>query len=139
MKGIKTENIMVWALKLVAALIMLQTLYFKFTASPESVYIFSKLGLEPWGRIGIGVAELIASILLLIPLTTIWGAFLALGLMSGAIFVHFTKLNIEVQNDNGLLFVYACIVWVCVAILLLLNKTQIKTLIKKLYQSKTYA
>jgi uncharacterized membrane protein YphA (DoxX/SURF4 family) len=132
MTSTKTQNIIAWGLKIIAAIIMLQTLYFKFTASPESVYIFSSLGLEPWGRIGIGIAELIASILLLIPATTIWGAFLALGLMSGAIFAHFTKLSIVVQNDGGLLFVYACIVWICAAILLLLNKIQIKTLIQKI-------
>jgi uncharacterized membrane protein YphA (DoxX/SURF4 family) len=126
------QNLITWGLKLIAAIIMLQTLYFKFTAAPESVYIFSTLGLEPWGRIGIGIAELIASILLLIPATTIWGAFLAVGLMSGAIFAHLTKLSIEVQNDGGILFVYACIVWLCSIVLLWFNKNQIKYLTQKI-------
>ena len=91
-------------LRLVAAIIMLQTLYFKFTAAPESVYIFSQLGMEPWGRIGVGVQELIASVLLLIPATVVFGAILGFGLMAGALFFHFTTLGIAVQGDGGKLF-----------------------------------
>src|SRR5690349_14923247 len=108
-----------WLLRLVAAIILLQTLFFKFTASPESVYIFTKVGMEPWGRIGSGVAELIAAILILIPRTTWLGALLAIGIMSGAIFFHLTTLGIEVQGDGGLLFLYALIVFICCAILLI--------------------
>ncbi|MFN0188460.1 MAG: DoxX family protein [Bacteroidia bacterium] len=106
----------------VASFIMLQTLYFKFSASPESVYIFSTLGMEPLGRIGTGVGELIASALLLIPRTTWLGALGAIGLMSGAIFFHFTKLGIEVMNDGGQLFIYACLVLLCAGYLLIRNK-----------------
>ncbi|MBX9734299.1 MAG: DoxX family protein, partial [Chitinophagaceae bacterium] len=81
-----TKNkIFPWLLRIIAAVIMLQTLYFKFTAAEESVYIFSTLGIEPWGRIGTGVAELIASVLLLIPATTVFGAILAMGIMGGAL------------------------------------------------------
>lgn len=69
-----------------------------------SVYIFSKLGIEPVGRIGSGIAELIASLLLLIPSTTVYGAILALGVISGAIIAHLTKLGIVVLGDGGLLF-----------------------------------
>ena len=108
-----------WLLRLVAAIILLQTLFFKFTASPESVYIFTKVGMEPWGRIGSGVAELIAAVLILIPRTTWLGALLAIGIMSGAIFFHLTTLGIEVQGDGGLLFLYALIVFICCAILLI--------------------
>jgi uncharacterized membrane protein YphA (DoxX/SURF4 family) len=104
---------------------MLQTLFFKFTASPESVYIFSAVGMEPWGRIVTGVMELIASILILIPRTTGWGALLATGLMSGAIFFHFTKLGIEVQGDGGLLFIYASLVLVSSLILVVVYRHQI--------------
>ena len=93
-------NILKWALKIIAAIILLQTLYFKFTGAPESVYIFTTLGIEPWGRIGSGVAELIASILLFIPRTTWLGAGLALGTMLGAIGSHLVKLGIEVQGDG---------------------------------------
>jgi uncharacterized membrane protein YphA (DoxX/SURF4 family) len=105
----------------IAAFLMLQTLFFKFTASPESVYIFSTLGMEPLGRIGTGVGELIASALLLIPRTTWLGALGAIGLMSGAIFFHFTKLGIEVMNDGGQLFMYACLVLLCAGYLLIRN------------------
>ena len=108
--------------KSIAAFLMLQTLFFKFTASPESVYIFSTLGMEPLGRIGTGVGELIASALLLIPRTTWLGALGAIGLMSSAIFFHFTKLGIEVMNDGGQLFIYACLVLLCAGYLLIRNK-----------------
>lgn len=109
----KTTTIVSWSLRIIAALIMLQTLYFKFTGAPESVYIFTTLGMEPWGRIGIGIGELIASILLLIPATAWMGGAGAIGLMSGAAFFHLTKLGIEVMGDGGQLFYYALIVLVC--------------------------
>ena len=121
-----------WVLRLIAAIILLQTLYFKFSASEESVHIFSTLGIEPWGRIGSGIAELIAAILILIPRTTAFGALLTTGVMSGAIFSHlFTPLGIEVKGDGGLLFFYAILVFVSSAILLWIYKNQILNLIPK--------
>lgn len=115
----KSKNLLYWGLRLIAAVILLQTLFFKFTAAPESVYIFSKTGMEPWGRIGTGIAELVASILLLIPRTTAFGGVLGVGLMSGALFVHLTVLGIEVQEDSGLLFLYAMVVFVsCLALVI---------------------
>jgi len=127
----KQKNIGIWLVKLIAAVILLQTLFFKFSAAPVSVYIFSELGLEPWGRIGIGVLELIASILLLIPRTTQYGAILGLGLMSGAIFSHLTKLGIEVQNDSGKLFMLAIIVFSLCIILIATERKKLLALIKK--------
>lgn len=121
----KAKNIISWVLRLVAAFIMLQTLYFKFTAQPESIYIFSQVGMEPWGRIGTGVAELIASVLLLIPATIAIGALLAIGVMMGAIIVHLLFLGIEVQGDHGQLFAYAVIVLVSSAILLVMHRDQL--------------
>lgn len=112
----------IWILRLLAAVILLQTLYFKFSAAPESIYIFSKLGMEPWGRIGTGVLELIAGILLLIPATTVYGALLAIGLMAGAIFFHITKLGISVQGDGGQLFIYALIVFVSSIVLVIIYR-----------------
>ena len=103
---------LLWIARLVAAVIMLQTLYFKFSGAEESVYIFSQLGIEPWGRIGSGVAELVASLLILIPRTTGYGALIGLGVMSGAVFSHLFVLGIEVQNDSGLLFMYAILVFI---------------------------
>lgn len=125
-------NIGLWALRIVAAIIMLQTLYFKFTAADESVYIFSKIGMEPWGRIGTGVLELVASALILFPATTVFGALLAMGLMSGAIFFHLTKLGIVVKNDGGQLFVYSLIVFVSGAILAFVYRAQLTGYFKKL-------
>jgi hypothetical protein len=113
------------ALRLVAAFIMLQTLYFKFTAQPESVYIFSQIGIEPWGRIGTGVAELMASVLLLIPRTIVLGAMLAIGIMFGAIASHLLFLGIQVNGDGGQLFAYALIVFVSALILLFLHFDQV--------------
>lgn len=117
------STIAVWILKLLAAVIMLQTLYFKFTGAPESIYIFSILGMEPWGRIGIGVMELIASVLILVPKTTVIGAALGAGLMSGALFFHITKLGLVVQDDGGQLFIYALIVFLsCISLMIIYRK-----------------
>jgi uncharacterized membrane protein YphA (DoxX/SURF4 family) len=116
------RSILTWALKIVAAAIMLKTLYFKFTGHEESVYIFSTLGMEPWGRIGTGIGELIASILLFIPRGTIYGALMGMGLMGGAMFFHVTKLGIDVKGDGGGLFISAAIVWIACAILTYIYK-----------------
>ena len=97
--------------RIAIALILLQTLYFKFTGAAESRYIFETVGMEPWGRIGSGIVELIAAILLFIPGLAWSGALLALGVISGAIFFHLTRLGIVVQGDGGLLFILACIVF----------------------------
>ena len=114
-----------WILRLGAAAILLQTLFFKFTAAPESVYIFTKVGAEPWGRLGSGVVELIAAILLLTPRFTWLGSLLALGVMAGAIVSHLTILGIEVQGDRGLLFGLAVTVFVACAINLFIHRAQL--------------
>jgi uncharacterized membrane protein YphA (DoxX/SURF4 family) len=106
----KSKNLLLWACRIIAALIMLQTLYFKFTAAPESVYIFSQVGMEPEGRIATAIAELLASVLILIPRTSLIGASLALFIMIGAIATHVAIIGIEVMNDGGQLFIYALIV-----------------------------
>jgi len=121
-------------LKVVVAIILLQTLYFKFTGAEESVYIFTKLGMEPAGRIGSGIVELIAAITILIPSLTWLGALLALGTISGALFFHFTKLGIVVMDDGGTLFVLACIVFVSSAILLWKNRNNIPIIGEKARQ-----
>jgi len=120
-----SETIVSWICRLVAAVILLQTLFFKFSAAPESVYIFTKVGLEPWGRIGSGVFELIAAILLFVPGLTWLGAGLALGVIGGAIMSHLTVLGIEVQGDHGLLFGLAITVAACSTILLLIHRRAI--------------
>lgn len=117
-----------WVCRIVAAVILLQTLYFKFTGAPESVYIFTKVGLEPWGRYASGVAELFAAILLLVPRTTSIGALLAVGVMMGAIGSHLTKLGIVVQADGGLLFALALTVFVCAIVTAILHRRQIPLL-----------
>ena len=117
------RNIVYVVLRIVAAVILLQTLYFKFTAQPESVELFTKLGVEPWGRIGTGVIELITGILLLIPATVFIGALLGVGLMSGAILSHLTVIGIQSQGDGGQLFMLAIIVLViCITITILYKK-----------------
>jgi uncharacterized membrane protein YphA (DoxX/SURF4 family) len=130
----KPLHIFFWILRLVAAIILLQTLFFKFTASEESVYIFSTIGMEPWGRIGTGTMELIAAVMLLIPRTTAIGALLAIGLMSGALFFHFTKLGIEVKGDGGQLFAYAVIVFISSVMLIFIHRKQLRELAGKFYQ-----
>jgi len=111
------QKISYWALRIIPAIIFLQTLFFKFTAAPETIYIFEKLGAEPIGRIASGVMELIAALLLLNPKTTWLGATLGIGVIGGAILSHLTILGIEVQGDGGTLFGMAILVFVCCAIL----------------------
>ncbi len=113
------------ALRIIVAVILIQTLRFKFTAHPDSVYIFETVGLEPIGRIGIGIAELIAGILLLIPRTAWLGAALTLGIIGGAIMMHLTTLGIEVKGDGGVLFGTAVVTFVLSAIVLWLYKKSI--------------
>jgi len=116
-----------WLLRGTAAVILLQTLFFKFSGAKESVYIFSTLGLEPWGRIGSGVVELIAAVLLLLPGTLIFGAALSLAVISGAIVSHLTKLGIALPavGDHGELFGLAVVVFVCSAALLVLHRDKL--------------
>lgn len=114
-----------WCARLIVAVILLQTLFFKFTGAPESVAIFTAVGQEPWGRYGSGVVELVASVLLFVPGLVAVGAGLALGVMSGAIFFHLTVLGIAVQDDGGLLFALACVVWVGAALVLWLHRTSL--------------
>ena len=125
----KTQLI-TWVLRITASVILLQTLYFKFTGAPESIYIFSTLGIEPYGRIGSGIAELIVVVLLLIPKTTWLGALGGCGVMTGAILSHLFVLGIEVKNDSGLLFSLAVITLLCCLILLYLNKNIIMNLLR---------
>ena len=121
-----------FVLRIIIAIILFQTLRFKFTAHPDSIYIFETVGLEPIGRIGIGVLELIAGILLLIP-KTIWaGALLTLGLIGGAILMHLTLLGIEVNNDGGALFITAVITFILSVIVLYLYRKEIPIIGKKL-------
>jgi putative oxidoreductase len=125
MKSWNVSVLASWALQLVVAVILLQTLFFKFTGAAESVYIFSTLGVEPWGRIGSGIVELIAAILLLVPATVTVGAVLALVVIVGAIFSHLTVLGIEVQGDGGLLFLLALTVFIGSAAILVLRRNEI--------------
>ena len=123
----KGLSITSWILQLVAAVILFQTLFFKFTGAKESIYIFSTVGMEPWGRIGSGVVELIASILLVIPATVTVGAIIALVTISGAIFFHLTKLGIALPavNDRGELFTLAVVVFVVSLAILFIRRADI--------------
>ena len=112
-------------LRIIVAVILIQTLRFKFSAHPDSVYIFQQVGLEPVGRIGIGILELIAGILILIPKTIWLGASLTIGVISGAIFMHLTKLGIEVNNDGGVLFITAIVTFLISGVVLYLYKKDI--------------
>jgi len=108
----KSHRILSWCLQLLVAAILFQTLFFKFTGAEESKFIFSTLGLEPFGRYASGIAELVAAVMLLIPRTVIYGAMLALAVIAAALASHLTKLGIQVRGDGGLLFGLACVVFV---------------------------
>ena len=124
------RTIGIWILRLVPAVILLQTLYFKFTAQPESVQLFTRIGMEPYGRIGTGVLELVAAILILIPRYTGYGAILGLVLMTGALYFHLTKIGIFFGGD-ALLFIYAVITFVCCALLIFIYKTRLESQLKR--------
>ena len=113
-----------WILRLIPVIILLQTLYFKFTGAPEAVFIFTQMGVEPWGRYVLGVLELITGILLLTP-WFVSGALLGILLMLGALFAHLTTLGIEVQGDGGLLFGMALVVLITCGILLYTRRKNI--------------
>ncbi len=115
-------------LRIVVAVILIQTLRFKFLGHPDSIYIFETVGLEPFGRIGIGVIELVAGILLIIRKTVWIGALLSLGVIGGAIFMHLTNLGIEIQDDGGLLFGTAVITFILAGIILFVYKKEIPLL-----------
>ena len=131
-----------WACRLIAAVILLQTLFFKFTAAPESVYIFTKLGqflnhylpslsvdrVQVYARLGSGIMELFAAILLLVPRSVWAGAVLAMAATGGAIFSHLTFLGLVVMNDGGLLFALALIVFGTSAIAIFMHRSQIPVL-----------
>lgn len=110
---------------IIASLILIQTLYFKFTAHPDSVYIFMRMGVEPYGRIGLGIFELIAAILLLYPKTSYFGGILGIGIMFGAIVSHLFILGINVNNDGGILFTLATTVFVCSLVVVILKKDKL--------------
>src|SRR5258705_2655521 len=124
----KALRIVDWLLRIIIAVILLQTLFFKFTGAKESVYIFTTLGIEPWGRIGSGVAELIAAILLLTPRTVTFGAALSLAVIAVAIFGHLTKLGVTLPavGDRGELFALAVVVFGCSVALLIMHRRELR-------------
>ena len=122
-------TILSWGLQVLCAAILFQTLFFKFTAAEESVYIFRTLGMEPWGRIGSGVAELVACVLLLVPRTVPVGALLSLGVIGGALVSHLTRLGIVVKDDGGLLFALALIVFASCLTVLIIRRRQLMALV----------
>ncbi|MBK8427937.1 MAG: DoxX family protein [Lewinellaceae bacterium] len=132
----KNQSIISWVLRIIAAVILAQTLFFKFSGAEESKYIFSTLGLEPAGRIGSGIAELVAVVLLLMTRTAALGGALGLGVISGAIMAHLTQLGIEIQGDGGLLFYLAIAVFVCCAGVVWLHREQLNTLVQRIFKKQ---
>tara|TARA_B110001454_G_scaffold28073_1_gene27421 strand:+ start:7682 stop:8095 length:414 start_codon:yes stop_codon:yes gene_type:complete len=119
-------------LRVVAAIILLQTLYFKFTGAPESIFIFTKMGIEPWGRWFSGIIELVAAALLVLPGTQMLGALISLGVMSGAIMSHLLVLGLVIEDDGGLLFGLACTVFIFSLLVLVVKRDQLKILVNRL-------
>jgi uncharacterized membrane protein YphA (DoxX/SURF4 family) len=132
----RTQRIVSWVLQIAVAVILFQTLFFKFTGAEESRYIFTQVGAEPWGRIGSGIFELIAVILLLIPSTVTLGAILAFCAASGAVLSHLTRLGIVVKDDGGLLFALAVTIFVSSAIILILRRAEIPVLGKTWFRRR---
>ncbi|OYW78180.1 MAG: hypothetical protein B7Z37_00645 [Verrucomicrobia bacterium 12-59-8] len=124
-----------WVLQVAAAVIMGQTLFFKFSGAPEPIYIFTTLGAEPYGRWLAGVSELVAVVLLLWPTMAGVGALLGVGVMSGALLAHLTtKLGIELLGDGGLLFSLGVVVWIACAVIVFIRRNQLMAQAKTLRQ-----
>lgn len=123
-------------LRIIIACIYVQTLYFKFSAHPDSVYIFSKIGMEPYGRIGLGVVELLTAVLLLIPSTKTWGALVSLSIISGAIFLHLGPIGIEVQGDSGKVFYLALLVFLCSLAVAFIHRQEVQNLWHRFFAKK---
>lgn len=125
-------QILNWTLRFVPAIILVQTLWFKFTGAEESIYIFTTVGMEPWGRFGSGIAELIAAVLLVIPGKSVYGAVLGAGVISGAVFFHLTTLGIEVMGDGGQLFILAVATLVCCVAVIIQERKTLLTMINRI-------
>lgn len=130
----KMRTVTLWILSAYIAFVFVQSLFFKFTGAYESIFIFSTLRawsgialFEPFGRFAIGTCELIASILLFVPRLRIFGAALAIGIMTGAIFFHlFTPLGVVILGDGGELFTLACGVWISGWVILALSAGEVR-------------
>ncbi|MEM7104238.1 MAG: DoxX family membrane protein [Bacteroidota bacterium] len=131
-KSQKMKKYVILALRIIVAIILIQTLRYKLTAHPDSVYIFTKVGLEPYGRIGIGIVELIAGILLLINRTAWLGAGITIGVIGGAVMMHLTNLGIEINGDGGALFYTAVFVLISSMIILFIERKSIPIIGEKL-------
>lgn len=129
----KTKLIVSWVFQATAAVILAQTLYFKFSGSEESRLIFSMLGVEPWGRWAAGCAEAAAVILLLVPRTAAAGAMVTLGIITGAILSHLVRLGIEVNGDGGLLFGLAVATLVSAGLVAWLRRAEVPILGQALF------
>lgn len=119
-----------WVLRVVVAIILLQTLYYKFTGHPDSVYIFSKLGVEPWGRISLGIIELLTALLIFIPKTKFIGMAISFFLMIGAISSHIFVIGLNISNDGGGLFILALIVLFSSIVYFIINKNEFCSYLK---------
>lgn len=126
----RTLTVVSWMLQLVVAGILFQTLFFKFSGAEESVYIFTTLGAEPWGRIASGVVELIAVLLLLHPRTAVYGALVSAGVITGALLSH-VKLGIVVRDDGGLLFGLALIVLVSSLAIVFIRRGELPVMVSR--------
>ena len=121
-------KIISWVCRIVVAVIFFQVLFFKFTGAEDSKDIFTTLmgaESEAFGRIGSGIAELIAAIFILVPRTVSIGSLFSLGVISGAIISHLTKLGIVVKDDGGGLFVLAVVVFVLSGVVLFLHRHEL--------------
>jgi len=122
------SSIVSWSAQVLAAVILGQTLLFKFSGASEARWIFEQLDAEPWGRWASGAAELVAVGLLLVPRTAALGGLLGLGVMIGALGSHLTRLGIEVQGDGGMLFALAIVTFVASATVVWIRRADLPLL-----------
>jgi len=128
----RIQKIAILFLKIIVVGILLLVMRLKFSGDAETIYIFTSIKMEPWGRIAVGILEAVACILILYSRTTGWGALLTLILMTGAIFFHLSILNTAVATDKGSLFYLSVIVWICSGILFMIYRAHVLIHIRRI-------
>ncbi|MFK5957053.1 MAG: DoxX family protein [Planctomycetota bacterium] len=121
----KTQTRISFIAQGIVAVILGQTLFFKLSGAEEAVAIFSKLGVEPYGRIGLGVLELFNVVLILLPRSAAFGGTMTVGLMLGAVGSHLGPLGINVNGDGGQLFAMAVVALLAGATVAWLRREQL--------------
>lgn len=113
-----------WTLRLFISFYLIQYSYVKLSGQQSAIELFTTLEMEPWGRITIGILELITVLLILYPRTTVLGGLLGMVSMAAVIYYHLTQLGIAIRGDS-FLFIIACAIFAASLALVITNRKQL--------------